>query len=329
MQTKAAAIIVAALFLATCSPAPVQQQLDLALPVDCVPGKTCWVQQYVDHDPSTGTRDYACGVQTYDGHTGTDIRVRDTAATANVLASAAGRVKAIRDGEDDRLVRSEAHREAVANVECGNGVVISHTEDWETQYCHLRRGSILVREGDEVGRGQVLGKIGYSGLAAFPHVHLTVRQGDKVVDPFRTEATEQCGEVSRPLWSSDALAALDYEESGTIIRSGFAPGAVELEALETGTQPDDAPSSAWPALVSYFWAINLAAGDTIVVSVEGPQGFAARNEATLDRAKAQYMLFAGRKRPPEGWPPGTYTGRVEVRNGGKVKLSQEWRAALQ
>ncbi len=39
-----------------------------------------------------------------------------------------------------------------------------------------------------------------------------------------------------------------------------------------GHSPTMPPSSAWPALVSYFWAINLAAGDTIVVSVEGPRG---------------------------------------------------------
>ncbi len=329
MLTRATITILAALALSPATAVFAQEQPELQLPIACELGTNCWIQQYFDHDASGDVRDYACGSQTYDGHDGTDIRVRDTAQTVDVLAAAAGRVKAVRDGEADRLVRSPADRSAVTDRECGNGVLVSHAGGWETQYCHMRQGSVAVKAGDEVSAGQRLGQVGYSGLAAFPHVHLSVRRGAEEIDPFRTEAADQCGEVSRPLWTPQALAALDYEESGTIIRSGFAPGAVELEALETGTQPDDAPSSAWPALVSYFWAINLAAGDTIVVSVEGPQGFAARNEATLDRAKAQYMLFAGRKRPPEGWPPGTYTGRVEVRNGGKVKLSQEWRAALQ
>jgi murein DD-endopeptidase MepM/ murein hydrolase activator NlpD len=92
-----------------------------------------------------------------------------------VVAAAAGTVLATRDGTPDQLIRSQADRAEIANRECGNGVVIDHGENWQTQYCHIRRGSIGVKQGDRVEPGQKLGEIGYSGDAAFPHVHLTVR----------------------------------------------------------------------------------------------------------------------------------------------------------
>ena len=49
--------------------------IQLSLPLDCVPGKTCFVQQYVDVKAGPGAEDYACGRATYDGHKGTDFRL--------------------------------------------------------------------------------------------------------------------------------------------------------------------------------------------------------------------------------------------------------------
>ena len=52
------------------------EELRLGLPVDCVPGETCYIQQGVDHDAGTGTSDFRCGPQSYDGHKGTDSPCR-------------------------------------------------------------------------------------------------------------------------------------------------------------------------------------------------------------------------------------------------------------
>ena len=41
------------------------------------------------------------------------------------------------------------------------------------------------KPGDPVTAGQRLGGVGYSGMAAFPHVHLSVRRNGVAVDPFR------------------------------------------------------------------------------------------------------------------------------------------------
>lgn len=46
----------------------------LSLPLDCKFGETCFIQQYFDHDPTQGAKDYRCGPMAYDGHDGVDLR---------------------------------------------------------------------------------------------------------------------------------------------------------------------------------------------------------------------------------------------------------------
>src|SRR5258706_5989149 len=79
----------------------------LALPIACEMGKSCVLQNYVDHDPGPGARDYRCGRLTYNGHKGTDIRVIDLPAFRKgvpVLAAAARPVRAIRHRLSDASV---------------------------------------------------------------------------------------------------------------------------------------------------------------------------------------------------------------------------------
>jgi hypothetical protein len=299
--------------------------IELSSPVACEMGTECFVQQYVDHDAGPGVRDYACGGQSYNDHDGTDIRLRSTADVergVGVVAAATGAVVSTRDGMPDQLVRSPADRLKIANRECGNGVLIDHGNDWQTQYCHLRRGSIVVKRGDRVEVGQKLGEIGYSGDAAFPHVHLTVRKDGKAVDPFQPDPTAACGQPKQSLWSSTAHKAFTYRE-GEILAFAFSAEPVQLEQLETGKVQSAAPTLASPALVAYVWAINLQKDDQITVRLLGADGSPlSQNSVTLDRNKAQYMLFAGTKRPAAGWPPGTYKAIVEVRRDGKAGISR-------
>ena len=321
--------VAAGLLAALVLPAPSRADApSLGLPITCELGKTCWVQQYPDVDQSAGVMDYACGSESYDGHDGTDIRIRDTTSSAAVIASAAGTVTAVRDGVADRLMRGAAGRQAVRDIECGNGVVIDHGDGWETQYCHLREGSVAVKVGDHIAPGAKLGMVGYSGMAAFAHVHLTVRKDAAAVDPFRPSASAEqtCG-ARDSLWNATAFTALAYHQ-GDIIGFGFAPGAVELPQLEDGQFTAQEPQASWPALVSYLWAINLLAGDQVTVTLTGPSGITASNSVTLDHTKAQYLLFAGKKRPPGGWPSGRYSGHITIGPPGAPRLRQDWQTTL-
>ncbi|HWM31698.1 MAG TPA: M23 family metallopeptidase [Methyloceanibacter sp.] len=295
---------------------------ELDLPVACTPGTDCFIQQYVDRDAGPDLRDYACGAETYDGHDGTDIRLRSIADVAKgvaVLAAAPGTVVGVRDGEPDRLVRSDEDRAAVADRECGNGIRIEHGDGWVTQYCHLRKGSVTVKKGGAVKTGDRLGEIGYSGDAAFPHVHLAVSKDGKTIDPFLAETNVACGEDGPMLWSGEAKAALPYR-AGQLLDLGLAGQVIELAALETGEKL--APPARDAPLVAYMWAINLRGGDVIELKLKRGDEVVADNTVTLDRNKAQYMLFAGKKTPQGGWPKGSYSGTVTVTRDGKPAISE-------
>lgn len=303
----------------------------LSLPIDCIVGQTCEIQNYVDHDPGPAAKDYRCGSNTYDAHGGLDIRIPDLKAQAagvNVVAAAAGRVARLRDGVADVSVRATGDQ-AVAGQECGNGVVIDHGDGWETQYCHLAKDSVIVKVGDNVTEGQPIARVGLSGNTEYPHLHLSVRRDGKGVDPFAPAiAADTCDSaiVGPGLWGPAAAKALTYK-SGAVLNSGFAAGAVTMDAIEN--RQFVAPTSTEP-LVAYVRAINLKAGDIQQIALIGPRGkqLAATSEAPLDRSKAQYMMFVGRKAPTGGWPPGEYRADYSVKRGGEIAVRRSFSITL-
>ncbi|UYV37979.1 M23 family metallopeptidase [Rhodobacteraceae bacterium D3-12] len=146
------------------------------LPVDCMIPATCYIQNFVDADPGPAARDFRCNPLSYDGHKGTDFALptlADMARGVAVIAPAAGRVKGTRDGMDDGAYMTNP--DSIKNRKCGNGLVIDHGNGWHTQYCHLRKGSLAVRTGQQVTPGTPLGLVGQSGFAEFPHLHFSVR----------------------------------------------------------------------------------------------------------------------------------------------------------
>jgi hypothetical protein len=294
----------------------------LSLPIACVPGRTCEVQHYVDRDPGPGVRDYRCGAQTYEKHNGVDIRLPDMAAQrrgVNVLAAAAGRVTRLRDGVQDISVHAPG-APPVANQECGNGVVVDHGGGWETQYCHMARGSLVVKVGDTVAAGAPLGRVGLSGNTEYPHVHMTVRHAGQVVDPFAPDMAAACG-PQPGLWTAQAAAGMPYR-SGAVLNAGFAGGAVSMADVEEARV---APARAdAPYLVAYARGIALSQGDVIELDLKGPGGASLAHSRLppLDRWKAQHIAYVGKKRPPAGWPPGVYTTDYTVWRGGKAAATR-------
>jgi murein DD-endopeptidase MepM/ murein hydrolase activator NlpD len=67
----------------------------------------------------------------------------------------------------------------------GNTVVIDHDGGRQTRYAHLSQE--LVRAGDVVSEGQVLGKSGNSGRTTGPHLHFEMLVNGRPVDPVAAE----------------------------------------------------------------------------------------------------------------------------------------------
>jgi hypothetical protein len=324
--------VVSALAVATlAAPAAVTQPArpSLAFPLACEPGRTCEIQHYVDRDPGPATKDYRCGLQTYDKHNGIDIRVPDMAAQRQgvaVLAAAPGRVARLRDGVADISVRA-AGAPSVANTECGNGVVIDHGGGWETQYCHMAKGSIGVKVGDTVAAGAPIGRVGLSGNTEFPHLHIVVRQNGRVVDPFAPDAAAACGRAQTSLWKPEVAAKLAYR-AGAVLNVGFTSAQFTMEQLEAGGLPR--ATNAAPMLLAYGRGLALLPGDEVELELKGPDGavLAKTRGKPLANWRAQDLVYVGKRRPASGWPAGVYVADYRVWRQGKVALSRRFQTRL-
>lgn len=64
----------------------------------------------------------------------------------------------------------------------GRIIIIDHGRGWRTLYAHNSKN--LVSEGEAVSTGQVIARIGASGNATGPHIHLEIIYGSKKLDPL-------------------------------------------------------------------------------------------------------------------------------------------------
>jgi len=102
-----------------------------------------------------------------------------------VLAVADGRVVAARDGLPDNIPgHGEAFHPAVPitlETVAGNTIALDIGGGQFAYYMHLQPGSLRVKTGDRVPRGQVLASIGASGDAREPHLHFEVTTSSKLL----------------------------------------------------------------------------------------------------------------------------------------------------
>ena len=63
----------------------------------------------------------------------------------------------------------------------GNLVLIHHATGYVSAYAHA--SELLVKRGDTVKRGQIIGRSGQTGNVTSPQLHFEIRKGSTPVDP--------------------------------------------------------------------------------------------------------------------------------------------------
>jgi hypothetical protein len=135
-----------------------------------------------------------------------------------------------------------------------------------------------------------------------------------VIDPFAPASG------AAPLWTAQAMRTLAYK-AGAVLNAGFAADSLTMQAVEDGGVP--APTAASPWLVAYVRAIELEGGDELHLVLKAPDGAVlAESSRKLDRDRAQELIFVGKRRPPAGWPPGTYRAGYAVLRQGKPVITR-------
>jgi len=110
----------------------------------------------------------------------------------NVLAPADGTVYEIRDEIDDTpmaqladdnpsvLLKKLADYQTVLRKRYGvrgtdgNYIIMDHGNSEYSVFDHLKKGSLRVKRGDKVKRGEIIAQVGQSGLSTEPHLHYEV-----------------------------------------------------------------------------------------------------------------------------------------------------------
>ncbi|HYD19535.1 MAG TPA: M23 family metallopeptidase [Patescibacteria group bacterium] len=304
------------------------ENIKLAWPAACNTGKDCWTVNHIDHDPGAGAKDYTCGTLVYDAHNGTDIALRDVKSMqegVDVIAAAEGKVVRVRnDVPDHHGTADDLAAARASKKECGNLVSLLHADKWVTEYCHMKMGSVAVRLGDTVRRGQKLGQVGQSGLALFPHLHFGLRHNNAIVDPFTGGAqTASCGETAAPLWEQPVA----YKPT-SFYAAGFATAPPTVEALARDASSSSTITRDAPALVFWVELFGVKAGDKLTLEIRAPDGSSfARSETSLEKDQIKYFKFTGNKNET-ALPAGSYHGVATIMRGNTAAGSIERSVAV-
>ncbi|MCI5048961.1 MAG: M23 family metallopeptidase [Rickettsiales bacterium] len=291
----------------------------LQLPVECEINAECFIQNYVDLDTAEGAwRDANCGHLSYDAHKGTDFRLKNVQQMREgvfVLAVADGKVEATRDEMADVNMNDTVPAQ-IEGKECGNGMRISHSNGYVSQYCHMKRGSLLVKAGEKVKAGDRLGEIGLSGATEFPHLHLQITDKDgQIIDPFTGPMQNSVCMHGQNLWHKDAQEQMPY--TGTrLLQAGFANVAPTVKMVRDN--PDAFAQVEAESDVMAFWAeiIGPRKGDVLYLMIFGPDGkHLVQHDTVMEKNRALHFQFIGKKRQEEVWPSGHYQAVVTLKHG--------------
>jgi len=197
----------------------------LLWPANCVLDTNCRITNYPDLN-NDGIADSIPGFRNeLVGHQGTDIAISFSLMDKgiSVLSALDGEVLWVFDGKYDRCQYPNSNNpdckdpvsqlkpnSSEGNTVCtslgpycqngigscfwcfsgGNVIVIKHANNskvFATRYDHLKNGSILVKSGDFVKKGQKIAEVGSAGKSTEPHLHFEVWGNFYVpIDPWNS-----------------------------------------------------------------------------------------------------------------------------------------------
>jgi len=89
----------------------------------------------------------------------------------------------------------------------GRTVKVRHASGYESEYLHLSAIAEGVRTGVRVGQGELVGRVGATGLATGPHLHYGLRRDGSYVNPVREHQNmppgEPVAEMHRALFNAE------------------------------------------------------------------------------------------------------------------------------
>ncbi len=104
------------------------------------------------------------------------LKIRRAHYGVDLAAPAGAPVYAAADG----IVRRKSYSDAA-----GYFVVLAHGKDYATSYLHLQKLDSRLKKGALVKRGQIIGRVGMSGLATGPHLHFSLYDGKRYLNPLQ------------------------------------------------------------------------------------------------------------------------------------------------
>ena len=118
---------------------------------------------------------------------------------AEALAVADGAVVTVKDGIPQNIPGATSRAVPITlETVGGNHVILDLGHERFAFYAHLQPGSLRVKVGDQVRRGQVLGLVGNSGNSTEPHLHFHISNANSPLAaeglPYAFESFEQQGQ---------------------------------------------------------------------------------------------------------------------------------------
>lgn len=183
----------------------------------------------------------------------------------------------------------------------GNTIIIKHSPIIFSKLCHLKHQSIVVKVGDSIKKGQLLGKCGNSGRSPYPHLHFQFQSTPYIGSPtldyplghyllkgekydFKTFSIPKKGQVIANPRKNDLLASILHFIPGQSIS-----GEYKLENTKTG---------ALVAQDGFHWNVNTDAFNTTYIESEKDHAFAY----LYNNDELHYFTnFIGKKETPLYW----------------------------